>query len=141
MKKKIKLVSLALIALTLVLMFLPIAKFEDHSADSLSEDIAKQEDKLQRAKDKYDRYVSGGKDADTLAKQQKQVDKEQGKLDELLAQQSAASGETVDALSYSLLPGKLPAPWSWTSRSSTTISSIRQTLTASTPASGARLSS
>ena len=109
MKKKIKLVSLALIALTIVLMFLPIAKFEDHSADSLSEDIAKQEDKLQRAKDKYDRYVSGGKDADTLAKQQKQVDKEQGKLDELLAQQSAASGETVDALSYSLLPGKLPA--------------------------------
>ncbi len=109
MKKRIRLISLALLLITMICMFLPIARFEDHSADSLSEDIAKQEDKLQRAKDKYDRYVSGGKDADTLAKQQKQVDKEQSKLDELLAQQSGAAGDKIDALTYSLLPGKLPS--------------------------------
>ncbi len=108
MKKKIRLISMALLLVSMICMFLPIAKYEDHSADSLSEDIAKQEDKLQRAKDKYDRYVSGGKDADTLAKQQKQVDKEQAKLDELIAQQSGADGSKLDALHFSLLPGKLP---------------------------------
>ncbi len=108
MKKHIRLVSLALILVTMACMFLPIARFEDHSADSLSEDIEKQQDKLQRAQDKYDRYVAGGKDAETLAKPQRQVDKEPEKLDALLEQQGASDGSKVDALTYSLLPGKLP---------------------------------
>ncbi len=109
MKKNVKLISLILIALTLVCMFLPIARFEDHSADSLSEDITKQEDKLKRAQDKYDRYVSGGKDQESIDKQKAQVDKEQKKLDDLIAQQNSSDGSKVDALSYSLLPGKLPS--------------------------------
>lgn len=109
MKTQKKIASLILIAITILCMFLPIARFEDNSANSLGEDIAKQQDKLQRAQDKLDRYVSGNKDADTIEKQQKQVDKEQSKLDELIAQQESADKSEADALTYSLLPGKLPA--------------------------------
>ena len=109
MKKKTKIISLVLIVLTIACMFVPIATFYENSAGALSEDIAKAQDKVDRAQAKLERDTKSGKDADALAKDQAKVDKEQAALDELLAQQEASAGESGRGLSYALLPGKLPA--------------------------------
>ena len=108
MKKTKKIVSLVLILVTIACMFLPVASFKENTAGALVEDIAKQQDKLDRAVAKLERDTKAGKDADTIAKDQGKVDKEQEKMDALLAQQEAAAGDSGAGLSYSLLPGKLP---------------------------------
>ena len=108
MKRTKKIVSFVLILLTIACMFLPVAVFKENSAGALVEDLAKQQDKLDRAVAKLERDTKSGKDADTLAKDQSKVDKEQEKLDALLAEQEAAANESGSGLSYSLLPGELP---------------------------------
>ena len=90
MKDKTKIISLVLIALTIVCMFLPIATFHENSAGALSGEIAKQQDKVDRAQAKLDRDTKSGKDAEALAKDQAKLDKEQTALDELLKQQENA---------------------------------------------------
>lgn len=110
MKNNRKIVIIALLLLTLVCMFLPIACFEDHSADSLAADIEKQASRVESAQAKLDRDTKSGKDQESLDKQKAKVEKEQSKLDELLAQQESAAGtDGASSLTYSLLPGKLPA--------------------------------
>ena len=109
MKSTQKIVSLVLIAITIVCLFLPIARFHENSAGALTADIEKQQGKVTRAQEALERHKSGGKDEATLKKDQEKVDKEQAALDALIAQQEAAAGEAgSDGLSYSLLPGKLP---------------------------------
>ena len=109
MKRNKKYLSLALIVVTIVCMFLPIATFQENSAGALAGDIAKQQDKLDRAVAKLERDTKGGKDESTLAKDREKVDKEQAALDELLAKQEAAASQQSSGKSYALLPGKLPA--------------------------------
>ena len=111
MKKKwVYFLVIALTLVSLVCMFLPIATFQDNSANSMAEDIAKAEDKVARAQEKLDRWIAEGKKSQAdIDKQRGQVEKEQGKLDALLEQQANASTEEAAGLSYSLLPGKLPA--------------------------------
>lgn len=110
MKFNKKILSLALIAVAIVCMFLPIARFNENTSGALGADIEKQQGKLERAQAKLDRDTKSGKPAEDLAKDQQKVDKEQAALDELIAQQEAAASQGgADGLSYSLLPGKLPA--------------------------------
>ena len=68
MKDKTKIISLVLIALTIVCMFLPIATFQENSAGALSGEIAKQQDKVDRAQAKLDRDTKSGKDAEALVR-------------------------------------------------------------------------
>lgn len=111
MKKKwVYFLIIALTLVSLVCMFLPIATFQDNSANSMAEDIAKAQDKVDRAQEKLDRWIEEGKKSEKdIEKQRGQVEKEQAKLDALLEQQANASTEEAGGLSYSLLPGKLPA--------------------------------
>lgn len=110
MKKVRRIIYSILIILSLLCMVLPIASFEDDTMGSLLEDIAKQESSLKRAQDKLDRDTKNGKSADALAKQQTKVDKEQAELDGLLAKKTELeNAESSSGISYSLLPGKLPA--------------------------------
>jgi len=110
MKQIRRIICSVLILLSILLMFVPIASFEDNTADALQADISKQEDKLKRQEDKVARYIEQGKDEATIEKEQSKVDKEQQKLDELLAQQAElANAAAASGVKYSLLPGKLPA--------------------------------
>ena len=68
-----KLIFIALMLATLALMFVPIAKFHDNSADSLTADIAKQEKRVQEAKDKLDRWKEAGT-------HEKDYDKQEAKI-------------------------------------------------------------
>ncbi len=108
MKKTRTLVAVALLLCTLVLMFIPVATFEDNSAQAMLEDIAKQQGKVERETAKLQRDMDAGKDQAALDKQQAKIDKEQGKLDELQAEYEAASGEAGAGIAYALLPNKLP---------------------------------
>ena len=110
MKKTGKIIFLVCMIATLLFMFLPVATFHDNSAASMSEDIAKQQDKVDSAQKQLDRWIEGGKKSEAdIQKQRDKVAKEQTKLEELVAKQEAASKETGAGLSYSFLPGKLPA--------------------------------
>ncbi len=109
MKTPLKIAFTVLIAIALLLMFLPIAHFSDNSSAAMEADIAKQEKRVQEAKEKLERWKEGGKSESDLAKQQKKIDSEQEKLDALLAEANAASSDSNAGLSYSLLPNKLPA--------------------------------
>ena len=110
MKQTRKIIFLIFIAIAIIGMFLPVAVFHDNTSASMDADIAKQQEKVERAQTKLDRWIAGGTETqENIDKQKKQVEKEQGKLDDLLAKQAAASGESSSGLSYSLLPGKLPA--------------------------------
>ncbi len=110
MKRTRKIVYLVFMAIAIAGMLLPIASFHDNSAASLEGDIAKQQDKVDRAQDKLDRWVQEGKKSEEdIQKQRDVVAKEQGKLDDLKAKQEAASGDNASGLSYSLIPGKLPS--------------------------------
>ena len=108
MKMTKKLIVIVLMLATLALMFLPVAKFHDNSADSLSADIAKQEKRVQEAKDKLDRWKEAGTHEKDYEKQEAKIASEQEKLDALVAQSQEESEES-ESLSYSLLPGKLPS--------------------------------
>ena len=109
MKKATKIVFSALILVALVFMFLPIASFNDDSANAANADIEKQESRVQSAQDKLDRYINGGKDEKTVEKQRTQLQKEQDKLNALIAEYAAKTTEENEGLSYALLPGKLPS--------------------------------
>ena len=110
MKKTRKIIFLVFMALTIVAMFLPVASFNDNSSASMAADIEKQQGKVDSAATQLQRWIDGGKKSEAdIQKQRDKVQKEQDKLDELLAQQAAASSQSGSGLSYSLLPGKLPA--------------------------------
>jgi len=110
MKQTRKIIYLIFIGIAILGMFLPIATFQDNSSASLSVDIEKQQGKVDSAQTQLDRWIAGGKKSEAeIQKQRDKVAKEQGKLDELLAQQEAASSGSSSGLSYALLPGKLPA--------------------------------
>lgn len=108
MSKAAKVTFSVMIVFTLILMFLPVARFHDNSSAALSGDITKQEKRVQEAKDKLARWKENGTHQDDYEKQENKIKSEQEKLDELLAKQEQASDETNAGLSYSLLPNKLP---------------------------------
>ena len=110
MKQKNLIIYVVLILLSLACMFMPIATFEDNADASMAADIEKQQGRVESAEATLQRHIEAGRDDATLAKDQEKIDKEQQKLDALLAEQEAAAGnDAADGLSYSLLPGKLPA--------------------------------
>ena len=110
MKKTRLIIFLVLMVVTVASMFLPVATFYDDSSAAMSADIEKQQGKVDSAQTQLDRWIAGGKKSEAdIQKQKDKVAKEQAKLDELIAQQAAASNETANGLTYSLLPGKLPA--------------------------------
>ncbi len=109
MKTTRKIIFLVFIAIAILGMFLPIATFNDNSANSMAADIEKQQGKVDSAATQLQRWIDGGKKSEAdIQKQRDKVQKEQDKLDALLAEQAAASGDEAGGLSYSLLPGKLP---------------------------------
>ena len=109
MKNTRKIIVLAFLAIAILGLFLPIATFNDNSAASLSGDIEKQQGKVDSAQTQLQRWIDGGKKSEAdIQKQRDKVQKEQDKLDALIAQQAAASNESANGLSYALLPGKLP---------------------------------
>jgi len=110
MKQTRKIIFLVFMAITILGMFLPIATFQDNSADSLSADIEKQQGKVESAETQLQRWIDGGKKSEAdIEKQRTKVQKEKDKLQVLLDEQAAATGESASGLSYALLPGKLPA--------------------------------
>jgi multiple sugar transport system permease protein len=110
MKSATKIAFAVLMVIALLAMFLPIAQFPENTAGALSGDIEKQQGKVDSAQTQLQRWIDGGKKSEAdIEKQRKKVQKEQDKLDALLAQQAESSGEVGDSLSYSFLPGQLPA--------------------------------
>ena len=110
MKPVKKIVFAVLIVITLVAMFIPIAEFPENTAGALSDEITKQQGKVESAQSQLDRWIAGGKKSEAdIQKQRDKVQKEQDKLNALLAEQEAASSQSGSGLSYALLPGKLPA--------------------------------
>lgn len=110
MKKTGKIIFLVCMVLTLIAMFMPVAKFSDNSAASLTEDIAKQQEKVDSAQKQLDRWIDGGKKSEAdIQKQRDKVAKEQGKLDDLIAQQESAGSKSGSGLIYSFLPNQLPS--------------------------------
>ena len=111
MKLNRKIIVSVLLALTIVLMFVPIAKFNDISVQKYNKEIENINDKIERADDRIIRYQDQGKD-------QKSIDKEIKKRDELVAERDAKIEEkkvkeqeaAASALKVSLLPHKLPVP-------------------------------
>ena len=108
MKKTRTLIAVLLLLCTAALMFMPIASFEDRSADAMLEDIAKLEGKLEREVAKLERDTAAGKDQAALDKQKGKVEKAQAAVDEKKAEYEAASGASGAGLSYAMLPNKLP---------------------------------
>ncbi len=110
MKPVRKTVFAVFLLIAILAMFLPIASFHNNSAAGLSADIEKQQGKVDSAQTQLDRWIAGGKKSEAdIQKQRDKVAKEQEKLDALIKQQEEASHDTSGGLSYSLLPGKLPA--------------------------------
>ncbi len=113
MKKLQTILCALLLVVTVACMFLPIASFHDNSAAALDADIAKQQGRVESAQAKYERDEKAGKydgNDEARQKQQDKIDKEQAKVDELLAQKEAAINNIAeDGLHYSLLPSNLPA--------------------------------
>ncbi len=110
MKNQRKIIVIAFLCIAIIGMFLPIAKFNDNSSASIAADIEKQQGKVDSAASQLQRWIDGGKKSEAdIQKQRDKVQKEQDKLDELLAQQAAAGNGSAAGLSYALLPGKLPA--------------------------------
>ena len=90
MKPAKKLIVIALMVITLVAMFLPIASFPNNAADTMLEEISKQQSKVESAQKQLDRWISGGKKSESdIEKQRAKVQKEQEALDELIAKQEA----------------------------------------------------
>ena len=110
MKPTRKILCLIFIAIAIIGLFLPVASFHDNSSASMAADIEKQQGKVDSAQTQLQRWIDGGKKSEEdIQKQRDKVAKEQAKLDALIEQQAAATGESADGLSYSFLPGKLPA--------------------------------
>lgn len=110
MKSAKKIVFAVLMVITLLAMFLPVAQFPENSAGALTEDITKQQGKVDSAETQLKRWIDGGKKSEAdIQKQRDKVKKEQDKLDALLAKQAEASGAAGASLGYSFLPGQIPA--------------------------------
>lgn len=108
MKRTPKIIFVCLLLLTILAMFLPVARFEDNSGAAIDSDIAKQEERIAADEAKLARDTKSGKDQATLDKQKTKIEKGKAKLEDLLAQK-AAMGESSSGLMYSLLPARLPA--------------------------------
>ena len=101
-------VSLLLLA-TLGLMFMPVARFPDDALGAIQADIDKFTKRVSDYQATYDRYVSQGDPQDKLDKQQDKIDKAQATLDGYLQEaEELAKADSGNALSYAMLPGKLP---------------------------------
>lgn len=111
MKFNKKMIFAALMVITLIAMFLPIAQFPENTAGALSGDIEKQQEKVDSAEKQLQRWIDGGKKSEEdIQKQRDKVQKEKDKLDALIAQQEEeASKGGAGGLSYAFLPGQLPA--------------------------------
>ena len=112
MKPAKKLIVIALMVITLVAMFLPIASFPNNAADTMLEEISKQQSKVESAQKQLDRWISGGKKSESdIEKQRAKVQKEQEALDELIAKQEAEARQSNDenTIKTALLPNHLPA--------------------------------
>ncbi len=110
MKQTRKIIFLAFIVIAILGMFLPIATFPNNTSGALQEDIVKQQEKVESADKQLQRWIEGGKKTEEqIEKQRAKVQKEQDKLDALIAEQEAAASQSAEGLGYSLLPGKLPA--------------------------------
>ena len=111
MKNTRNLIAVILLLITAFLLFVPVATFEDNSADAMLEDIDKQAGKVEREQAKWDRdNASGKKTQEQMDKQQAKIDKEKAELEELKAQYEALSaGGGNSGIKYALLPSKLPA--------------------------------
>ena len=111
MKKTRNLIAVILLLITAFLLFVPVATFEDNSADAMLEEIDKQAGKVEREQAKWDRdNASGKKTQEQMDKQQAKIDKEQAELDALKAEYEAlTSGSANSGIKYALLPSKLPA--------------------------------
>ncbi|MBP5729281.1 MAG: hypothetical protein J6Y48_19605, partial [Clostridia bacterium] len=111
MKTRTKIIYAVLMVITLVAMFLPVAHFPENTAGALTEDIDKQQSKVESAEKQLQRWIDGGKKSEEdIQKQRDKVQKEQDKLNELLAQQEEQAGAAgAEGLSYAFLPGQLPA--------------------------------
>ena len=107
MKKTTKIICIALMLITVGLMFLPVASFHDNSAASLAADITKQEKRVQSEKDKLDRWKEAGTHQNDYAKQEAKIVSEQEKLDALIAESQKGSDEN-EGIKYALLPNQLP---------------------------------
>lgn len=109
MKRSRWLITLALLLASLVMMFLPVARFPDDAIGLVQADIDKYTTRVAEYQATYDRYVKQGADKAKLDKQQGKIDKAQATLDEYIAKaeelEAAGSG---GGFSYALLPGKLP---------------------------------
>lgn len=110
MKPVKKIIILALMVITLIAMFLPVATFHQDVSGAANEEIAKQQSKVESAQKQLDRWIAGGKKSEAeINKQKAKVQKEQEALDALLAEQEANAGqENGEAVNYALLPTELP---------------------------------
>ena len=87
MKSAKKIIFAVLMIITLLAMFLPIAQFPENTAGALTEDIEKQQGKVDSTQTQLQRWIDGGKKSEAdIEKQRAKVQKEQDKLDALLAQ-------------------------------------------------------
>ena len=110
MTKMTRIICALLLIVTAGLMFTPVATFKDNSAAALQADIDKHTGRLESEQAKLQRYIDQGKAQKDIDKQQAKVEKQQGVVDELLAEQAAlAEKSEAGGLQYSLIPGKLPS--------------------------------
>ena len=111
MKPVKKYIIIALMVLTLVAMFLPVASFNQDVSGAANEQIAKQQEKVESAQKQLDRWIAGGKKSEKeIEKQKAKVQKEQETLDALIAEQEANAGqEAGGGISYAILPSELPS--------------------------------
>lgn len=108
MKFNKKIIFAVLMAVTLIAMFLPVANFPENSAGALTEDITKQQDKIESAEKQLQRWIDGGKKSEEdIQKQRDKVQKEKDKLEELLAKQEQEASAAGGGIGYSFLPGQL----------------------------------
>lgn len=110
MKRTRWLAASALLLISLVMMFLPVAEFPDDAIGLAQADIDKYTKRVSEYQATYDRYVKQGEKKEKLDKQQAKIDKAKATLDEYIAKaeelKTAGSG---GGFSYALLPGRLPA--------------------------------
>jgi len=110
MTKVSRYICALLLIVTVGLMFMPIATFEDNSAAALQEEIDKHTGRLESEQAKLQRYKDQGKAQKDIDKQVTKVEKQQAKVDELLAEQAALAAQAGQSgLKYAMLPGQLPA--------------------------------
>ena len=71
MKPVKKYIIIALMVLTLVAMFLPVASFNQDVSGAANEQIAKQQEKVESAQKQLDRWIAGGKKSEKEIEKQK----------------------------------------------------------------------